>query len=209
MQSVASGPPRVRRMQLSPERQAELYEVVMQLLREVGYEALTMPAVAARARCSTATLYRLWNGKPGLVVAALRHHQPEPQVDADTGTLRGDLRAVVSQIIRAAPADHELMAGLAHAALRDPDLAEVIHEQVDGPIGALLNQALDRAVARGEISPDTPARAFCQHVMLAIVQVRPMLEGQEANESRLLSFVDAVLLPALAHSAPVQPPDLT
>ncbi|MGO4429316.1 TetR family transcriptional regulator, partial [Streptomyces sp. MCAF7] len=47
-----------RRSRLSPERESELYEAVMGLLTEVGYDALTMDAVAARTHSSKATLYR-------------------------------------------------------------------------------------------------------------------------------------------------------
>jgi hypothetical protein len=38
----------VRRSRLSSEREAELYQAVIDLVREVGYEAMTMDAVAAR-----------------------------------------------------------------------------------------------------------------------------------------------------------------
>ncbi len=55
------------RSRLTPEREAELYAAVLDLLREVGYDALTMDAVAARTRASKATLYRQWQGKPELV----------------------------------------------------------------------------------------------------------------------------------------------
>ena len=41
-----------RRTRITPEREAELYEAVLDLLREVGYDALTMDAVAARTRSS-------------------------------------------------------------------------------------------------------------------------------------------------------------
>ena len=66
----------VRRSRITPEREAELYAAVLDLLREVGYDALTMDAVAARTRSSKATLYRQWGGKAKLVVRALRHQKP-------------------------------------------------------------------------------------------------------------------------------------
>jgi len=53
----------VRRTRLSDEREAELYRAVIELVLEVGYEAMTMDAVAARSRSSKATLYRQWEGK--------------------------------------------------------------------------------------------------------------------------------------------------
>ena len=65
-----------RRSRITPEREAELYAAVLDLLREVGYDALTMDAVAARTRSSKATLYRQWGGKPELVAKAVRHNKP-------------------------------------------------------------------------------------------------------------------------------------
>ncbi|MEU6883355.1 TetR family transcriptional regulator [Streptomyces sp. NPDC046712] len=40
------------------ERERDIYEAVLTLLREVDYDALTMDNVAARARASKATFYR-------------------------------------------------------------------------------------------------------------------------------------------------------
>lgn len=54
----------VRRSRITPEREAELYAAVLDLLREVGYEALTMDAIAARTKSSKATLYRQWGASP-------------------------------------------------------------------------------------------------------------------------------------------------
>ena len=53
----------VRRSRITPEREAELYRAVLDLLREVGYDALTMDAVAARTKSSKATLYRQWGAE--------------------------------------------------------------------------------------------------------------------------------------------------
>lgn len=74
---------------LSEPRKREIYEAVLEFLREVGYQGLSMPALAARARCSTATIYRQWQGKAGLVIAALTNRQPELAADVDTGSLAG------------------------------------------------------------------------------------------------------------------------
>src|ERR1700756_903804 len=84
-----------RRSRITHEREAELYEAVLDLLREVGYDALTMDAVAARTKSSKATLYRQWGGKAELVAKAVRHGKPGGFADeVDTGSLRSDLHAL-------------------------------------------------------------------------------------------------------------------
>ncbi|WP_200824034.1 TetR/AcrR family transcriptional regulator [Nonomuraea solani] len=194
--------PGARRTRLTAEREAELYSAVFALLREVGYEALTMPAVAARSRSSTATLYRQWGGKPGLVLAALKHHQPPPDaLNVDTGTLRGDLQEMARLVISIAPVEHELMAGLSHAALGDPQLAQSMREQFAKPAQEAMERVLQRAVDRGEIPADSPARAYCAHLLIAVSLVHPMLDGRPLDKGQLVDFVDAVMLPALRQPA--------
>src|SRR3954465_12942622 len=76
-------------------RENEILAATLEVLSDVGYDRLTMDAVAQRAKASKATLYRRWNGKVSLVIDALHHHhqQETPPTPVDTGSLRGDLIA--------------------------------------------------------------------------------------------------------------------
>lgn len=58
-----------------------------------------MERIAERAGTSRAVIYRRWRNRPELVIAALRHHQPVvPGRVPDTGSLRGDVPAVLSRV---------------------------------------------------------------------------------------------------------------
>ncbi|MFF0437264.1 TetR/AcrR family transcriptional regulator [Streptomyces sp. NPDC004327] len=186
------------RSRLTPERAAELYEAVLDLLREVGYDALTMDAVAARTRSSKATLYRQWGSKPELVAKALRHNKPVTLTRIDTGSLRGDLladleRADDCQMER----DSALMRGLAHAVHTNPDLLEALREHLIEPEMASLDEVLDRAVRRGEISADNPALKLVPHMMIGAFIARPLIDEQPVDSAFLRAYVDAVVLPSL------------
>lgn len=147
-----------RRSRITPEREAELYEAVLDLLREVGYDALTMDAVAARTRSSKATLYRQWGGKPELVVKAIRHNKPGEIGDVDTGSLRGDLHALmVREDDCTMEQNSALMRGVAMALHQNPDLRQAFREQLIEPEMAEFQRVLQRAVDRGEIRADCPA----------------------------------------------------
>src|SRR4051794_10511187 len=78
-------------------REAEILEAALAVLGEVGYDRLTMDAVAQKAKASKATLYRRWNGKVQLIIDALQHdHQQHHFTEhgpVDTGSLREDLIA--------------------------------------------------------------------------------------------------------------------
>jgi AcrR family transcriptional regulator len=124
----------VRRSRITPERETELYAAVLDLLREVGYDALTMDAVAARTRSSKATLYRQWGGKAKLVVRALRHQKPLHLGDIDTGSLRGDLHALARcQDDCQMEQDSALMRALAMAVHANPDLLHAFRELLIEP----------------------------------------------------------------------------
>ncbi len=182
---------------LSQGRETELFTVVLELLRQVGYDALTMDAVASRTRASKATLYRRWSGKPQLVVAALNHHKPLSFDDIDTGSLRGDLLEAARRMGRAAAQDSMLLAGLAHVTHYNPELAQALRERLLQPEADALADMLRRAVGRGELGGDEPAAAFLPHLLFSAVVSRPLHDGQHADEHYLTDLVDAVVLPAL------------
>jgi len=74
---------------LDTSRDEALRSAALELLAQVGYERLTMDAVASWAGAGKATLYRRWSNKAELVLDALTCEKQ--MVNApDTGTLRGD-----------------------------------------------------------------------------------------------------------------------
>ena len=194
-----------RRSRLSPERESELYEAVMGILTEVGYDALTMDAVAARTHSSKATLYRQWKSKPQLVATALRHTKPVSLEDIDTGSLRGDLREMVRCGDQARERDAALMRGLALAAHQNPDLLEALRELMVKHELAAFETVLGRAVDRGEVAPDRPALRYTVHMLVGAFTTRALVEAQEPDAAYLFDYIDAVILPALGVRSPASP----
>ncbi|MGW2113558.1 TetR/AcrR family transcriptional regulator, partial [Streptomyces sp. NPDC001948] len=117
-----------RRSKITPERAQEFYAAVLDLLRESGYEALTMEGVASRTRCGKSTLYRQWGSKPELVVAALHGTRQGLLPHIDTGSLASDLREAARSIGAGSGRDTPLMHALSHAALQSPELLCALRE---------------------------------------------------------------------------------
>ncbi|MEV7418038.1 TetR/AcrR family transcriptional regulator [Streptomyces sp. NPDC089919] len=187
-----------RRSRITPEREAELHEAVLELLREVGYEALTMDAVASRTKSSKATLYRQWGSKPELVAKALRCTQPVSLREIDTGTLRGDFAVMVANSDDAQMAkDTALMRGLAHAVHTSPELHRALRELLMEPEITGLNAMLGRAVDRGEVSAGCPALKFVPHMLIGAFIALPLMEDRTPDQAFLSDFIDSVVFPAL------------
>lgn len=187
------------RGRLTPEREAELYQHVIELVREHGYDSLTMDAVASRAHVSKATLYRQWQGKPQLVASAMRHTKPLPYEGIDTGSLSGDLHALANLGSRLEE-DTVFMTAVAHAVQTNPDLGEALREMMIAPMRRVLQQVLDRAVDRGEVRAGAAAGEFLAHALFGALPARKILDDTFADPEYMKRYVDAVVLPALLNS---------
>ncbi|MGW4331087.1 TetR/AcrR family transcriptional regulator [Nocardia sp. NPDC004573] len=134
----------IRRPRMTPDREHELLTAAPDLLRKVGYKALSMDTHAARAHCSKATLYRMRPTKPQLIAAALRATGPADAKDIDTGSLWGDLGAMADRFVPRAQQDTALIAALDHAIITNPDLAATLRAVLLEPDTADLARVLGR-----------------------------------------------------------------
>lgn len=188
-----------RRSRITPEREAELYEVVLELLREVGYDSLTMDAVATRTRSSKATLYRQWGGKAELVARAIRHHKPVDAAAIDTGSLRGDFQALTRrQDDCQMEQDSALMRVLGTAAHTNPELLAALREWLIEPELGEMRQVVERAVERGEVRPDNPAIEYLLHMIIGAFAARTLIDEAPPTQAFVSSYIDAVVIPALS-----------
>ncbi|WP_210587844.1 TetR/AcrR family transcriptional regulator [Streptomyces sp. GESEQ-35] len=196
----ADGPDTVvasRRSKLTPEREQEFFDAVIEQIRSCGYDAVTMDGVAASTRCSKSTLYRQWKTKPQFVAAALRSNREVRFAGIDTGSLAEDLREVARAAAVWGTKDTSLLQALGHAVMQDKELQQALREALVEPEIAALEAILRRGVERGEIAADHPALPYVPAQMFGVQRVRPVLEGEYADPDYLLRFVEAAVLPAL------------
>lgn len=124
------------------------------LLIERGYRGMSVEDVAEHAGVSKATIYRRWPSKGELILAATCHvgdTRPLP----DTGSLRGDVRAIFdAKRAAASPGGWQAMARLLSEVMLDPELHDAYVERVLKPRRELGKEVIRRAKARGEIRDD-------------------------------------------------------
>ena len=77
-----------------------------------GFESMTVDEVASNAGVGKATVYRRWSRKEDLAVAAMEQLYRDEMPAADTGSIRGDLRAMFGSVLdlRELPGGHRLRA---------------------------------------------------------------------------------------------------
>jgi AcrR family transcriptional regulator len=186
------------RPRVEGEREQEILDSTIDILAEVGYDRLTMDAVATRAKASKATLYRRWNGKAQLVIDALIS-QKEPHAFPDTGTLRGDLLGAFCGM-GGLTDGHQLaiLGSVITAISRDAEFAEAFRRDFIGPKKAMSTAMFRRAQERGEIRDDIDLELISA-ALPGIVLHRAFLLGDSITPDLVAKILDEVILPAALH----------
>jgi AcrR family transcriptional regulator len=159
---ASTGSARARgRPRSEPARQAIL-AAAADLLLTRGLAAVSMDAVAARAGVSKATIYRWWPTKETLALDALYEQLSEPSPEPpDTGTLRGDLLALLLGWIERVgdrPFGRVIGALITEAAT-DPVFGKLYRERYVEPRRAQARTIFARAMGRDEIVVGTDVEA--------------------------------------------------
>jgi AcrR family transcriptional regulator len=186
------------RPRVEGDREAQIFEATLDVLAEVGYDRLTMDAVALKAKASKATLYRRWNGKVSLVIDALHHHHQHeaPAEPVDTGSLREDLLTAFCGVggLTDKP-EVDTFGAILTAVARDADFAEAFRREVLAPKLAATTELFDRAKARGEIRDDIDVELLAP-ALAGIVLHRFFLVGEAPTKELITSVIDQIILPA-------------
>jgi len=186
-------------------RDADILDAALAVLAETGYDGMTIDMVAARAKAGKATLYRRWPSKAELVidaVACLKQTDLDAATIPDTGSLRGDLVAMIkTPTIEEGERKLRVMAGLASMISRSPELADAARDAIVAPRIALNRMFLQRAVDRGEIPADADLDLVAT-IAPAMVSYRALMLGIPATREFMIALIDDVILPAVGLTGP-------
>ncbi len=183
--TAAAGRPR------SEQTHRAILDATLALLSEVGFAALTVEGVASRAGVGKATIYRRWASKLPLVVEAF-DGLPGFE-ETDTGTLAGDLKAMLSGYLKnflATPLA-TVYPSLAAERSHNPALGEVLDPVLVGRRRP-LDAALERAVARGEIAADTDLE-MASDLIVGPIAVRLFFRGARIHPAMVDDMVELAL----------------
>src|SRR3954447_656387 len=188
-----------------PRRREAILGAAIALVAEVGYDRVTVEALAARAGVSKPTIYRRWpGGKPEIIAEAIRSKRAEGSLLPDTGSLRGDLLAMLGAIRGSIDRDAHVAGGLISQLRSSPELRELFREEVIADERRRYDVLLARAAARGEIV--LPVTSLFADIAGSVIFTRCLIADEPLDEPFLLDLVDHVLLPIL-NVAPTPPED--
>jgi len=184
---------------LDASRDEALRQAALELVAEVGYDRLTIDAVAARARAGKATVYRRWPSKAALVADAFAADAFKGLVVPDTGSLRSDLLAMSEQMwFRAGPVSRaSVMAGMMSALLGSPELRDAF-QGVARPPQSAVSDVIRRGVERGEI-PEPDELDTVGAVMPSMCLFHLVKTGKAPDHHFFETVIDRIVLPALRY----------
>jgi AcrR family transcriptional regulator len=176
---------------------AAILEATQELIVELGYAALSMDGVAARAGVSKPTLYLRYPSKGALIAEAAFGDVPDVQ-PPDTGHLSADFLATyqwgVAQVT--APVGRAALPGLLAESTQNPEIADLFREKIIEPAFARIADLLVRAQQRGEIRAGVDL-ALVLDVCLGTVLARVAMVDRPINDEFAAELV-ALLVSGLA-----------
>ena len=153
---VSAGRPR------SEVSRKALVDTTYQMLREIGYERLSIEAIAARAGVSRTTVYRWYQTKEDLVIEALIAFSSFAHEIPDTGDLVSDMAGLIQYVLEHDPIslNRESCALTLSALSGSQQLAQTYWDLYIAMKRHDLHEIFERGKVRGEIAKDSDLDLF-------------------------------------------------
>lgn len=175
-------------------RSARVMEAVLEAaaleLGRVGFGALRIEDVATRSGVNKTTIYRRWPTKLDLIAAVIENEK-NPPTDFDTGTLEGDVRASLLELRTRLYAGRQR--GVVQVLLGErghPEVTELVKKARERH-AAVRRRLFERAITRGELSPDLDPSQLVELITAPIVS-RILNVGLEVDDAFIELLIKVV-----------------
>jgi AcrR family transcriptional regulator len=164
------------------ENSKRIQKATIELLVQGGFDAVTFQEVAKRSDVGRATIYRRWDTPSKLVRDAVLDVVAAEISPIDTGSLRGDLKALLNQIGR-------FISGPIGVAAMIASLSSLMKPEDKGSYPSIWLSRLEaiapmfqRAIDRGELSQDQDVEALFASLAGALY-FRIVVMGEAIDEA--------------------------
>ncbi|MDI5966764.1 TetR/AcrR family transcriptional regulator [Streptantibioticus silvisoli] len=187
----------------SERARAAVLEAAADLLVDGGMDAVTMEAIAARAKVSKATVYKWWPSRAHVMLESFFSRTRETTEVPEGLSLEESLTSLVAALARLVrdTTGGALLGDLIAAAQSDPDIRAALDERWVRPRRQASAGLLRAAVERGELTPGLDVAAAVDQ-LFAPVYYRLLL-GHEPLADDLAATLVRQLLGGLR---PPRPP---
>jgi AcrR family transcriptional regulator len=183
----------------NPESHEAILEAAEDVFCDAGYAGFSIEAVARRARAGKPTIYRWWPSKAHLLLDVYTRLKTSRMPDPDTGTLEGDIRTFLTELVRFWIGNTGNTGGVyksliaeAQADSRAAEALAAYSEDRRQHTAAMF----DRAKARSEMRPDADSLAAAD--LLSAFAWKLLLTGRLENSDDAIDKVTSILVHGLA-----------
>lgn len=179
------------------ETESSIRDAARSLLLEVGYDGLTLEAVASRAGVGRPTIYRRWNGKAALVADVLLNELDTNAPFSNKGDVRRTLAHQMRRVARSfSGTEGRWLTNLIVAAQCDGEVARLLRERFLLPRRANALDIIRMGMERGELRKDINPEVLVDALYAPFYH--RLLMGHQPLDSRFVTtLLDVVLRGAL------------
>jgi AcrR family transcriptional regulator len=177
----------------SEESHQAIIKATLDLLSLMGYDRLSIDAIARSAGVGKTTIYRWYASKEELVADAIESVRQEIEMP-DTGMLSSDIDCIIEIAVKTTltPLGRQILAMIIGAASTSPQFAQVYWTKYLLPRRQAFYIAIARGKARNEIHPHTDSDLvfdLMSGIMLYALVFMPSVEPVEAYIRRAVGLI--------------------
>jgi AcrR family transcriptional regulator len=170
-----------------------ILQATLDLLAEVGYESMSIEAIASRAGVGKTTIYRRYTSKEELVADAIESLRNDLTIP-DTGSFWGDMDILINHAAQKidSPLGRQTLALIVSTASSNPQFAEVYWTKYTKVRREALSKVLKRAKSRGEIHKDADIELVIDLLSGSLYYAlifKPITEPVEAYMRRTMNLL--------------------
>jgi AcrR family transcriptional regulator len=182
---------------------AAITQAFFEELAEVGYGRMSVDSIVRRAGVGKAAVYRRWASKDAMAVALISEVALSGAPLPDTGSLRGDLLALLTGLHKGMrhPLASRIIPAVVAEAGHDPELERMLRDTVEASRRASGEHIVHRAVARGELPNDCDTD-LALDLMIAPLYWRLLVRKRDLDAAGIERLADSLAAALAAVRSP-------
>jgi AcrR family transcriptional regulator len=175
----------------SPGVDERILDAALAMLADGGYVGFRLDALAARAGVAKTTILRRWPSKAAVTAAAVERLALQTVDLPESGTLRGDLHALLTSAVSAfTHGDGRFVPRLMRESGHHPEIADLLQTVIHTRRLA-YRRVLGRAIARHELDPDVDQDLIID-LLIGPIWTRLLITRDPITPALVEQIVDAL-----------------